>query len=327
MTMYKDCYDTTVGSALNAKPIVLAIRESIIKDGLGYVNLGVKDVNGLKPVFITGQANSESQIPLFTHPITIKVSPSEQYLCADVRFFVRKDTPLDNIEKSIKNFTEYNFAKSRLILSMLWETGYEGKIKNGLTFAGVVYAQLISEAISKNYALDFGDQTTLAIITHYFYQSLFIDGTVIDDDVKERMVLQTVNATKAPAAMVLGVFDKIGKMNSIDDYCLAVTEIIQNVRLKNFNLAVLLTVIKNSWYGTNAKEIISVALEHPPTWCAIVWTALNERTYKNSMVYRVAERYGKRGASDEFNKSYIDLIREHVLERPPEGGVAYRSYN
>lgn len=327
MTMYKDCYETTVGIALNVKPIIIAIRESIIKDSLGFINLRVKDVNGLKPVFITGQTNSENQIPLFTHPITIKASQSEQYICADVRFFVRKDTPLDNIEKSIKNVVEYNFTKSRLILSMLWQAGYENKIKNNLQFAGIVYAQLISESIAKNYALDFGDQSTLTVITHFFYQSLFSEQNVFSAEDKDRMIIQTVNATKLPAASVIAIFDKIGKLDNVNDYCHAVTEILQNVRLKNFNFAVLLTIIKNSWYGTNAKEIIAVSLEHPPTWCAIVWTALNERSYKNSSVYRIAERFGKRGGADEFNSNYTAMIKEYIQPEVTQSTVAYRDYN
>lgn len=326
MTIYKDCYDTTVGSVLVTKPIVNAIKESMIRDGIGHQNLNVKDEGGFKPVFITGGSSSETQIPLFTHPITIKNSLSEQYICADLRFFVRKDTPLDNVENSIKNVTEYNFCKSRLILSMLWQAGLEGRIKNGLQFAGVVYSSWLSEAIAKNFALDFKDQTTLNVITHFFYQSLFSEESVFTEEDKERMAVQTIKATKLDAKTVFGIFDKIGPMGSINDYCNEVAKVVENVRLKNFNLAVLLTIVKNSWYGTNAKEIISVALEHPPTWAAIVWTALNERTYKNSMVYRIAERFGKRGAADEFNNAYTMLIKEFTVPKD-HTAPTYREYN
>lgn len=312
MTMHKDCYETTVGSVYSTKPIVEAIKEALIKDSLGYMNLNVKSIDGYNPVFITGLHHSEMQIPLFAHPITIKGSKGEHYVCADIRFFVRKDTPLDNVEKSIKNLTEYNFAKSRTILSMLWQTGHEGKIKNGLQFGGVVYAAWLSETISKTFALDFKDQTTLNILTHFYYQSLFMDQEEYSKDDKERMAVQTIKATKAPSEFVFAVFDKIGKLNSIEDYCIQVTSILENVRLKNFNVAVLLTIISNSWFGTNAKDIIKVALEHPPTWVAVVWTALNERTYKNSLVYRIAERFGKRGAADEFNQSYTLLVKEYI---------------
>lgn len=327
MTKYTDCYDTTVGSVSVTKSIVTAIKEAMIKDNLGHMSLNVKDVGAYKPVFITGNANSESQIPLFAHPITIKNSQSEQYMCADVRFFVRKDTPLDNIEKSIKNVTEFNLAKSRLVLSMLWADGQEGKIKNGLSFAGVVYSNWLSETIAKTYALDFKDQTTLNIIAHFFYQSLFSEEDTFSPEDKERMALHTAKATNAPATLVLSIFDKIEKMDGLEDFCAIIPQILENVRLKNFNLAMLLTIVKNSWYGTNAKENICVALEHPPTWIAIVWTSLYERTFKTSLIARIAERFGKRGAADEFNKSYLMIIREFVSDPSKDGSTTYRDFD
>ena len=69
-----------------------------------------------------------------------------------------------------------------------------------------------------------------------------------------------------------------------------------------------------SWFGSNAKEILAVALEHPPTWYAIVFSSLEERTYKNSMIARVAERFGKGGAWVDFKNAYSELIKRHVQQ-------------
>ncbi len=320
MTKYNDCYATTVGSVLQTKPIVAAIHESLIRDNLGSDDhrLMVRGIEGVQPFFVTGSAPSEAQIPLFAHPITIKTHDGKQYVASDVRFFIRKDTPLDNIEKSIRNNTEFVFTKSRTILSALWITGHEGKIKNGLQFAGVVYAAWLSECISKNFSLDFKDQTVLNVITHFFYQSLFMEQNMFTAEDKERMATQTIKATKVPADFVFSVLDKIERLDGIEDYCQTVVKILENVRLKHFNVAVLLTIISNSWYGTNAKDVIKVALEHPPTWVSVVFTALNERTYKNSLIFRVAERFGKRGAADEFHNSYTSMVMEFI-EKPQEG--------
>lgn len=326
MTMFKDCYETTVGSVHVTKSIVVAIREAMIKEGLDQNNLGIKEIDGVKAVFITGYHSSETQIPLFAHPITVKNSQGKTCVCADIRLFVRKDTPLDNIEKSIKSLTEFNFTKSRLVLSMLWVTGREEKIKNSLQFAGTVYAAWLSETISKSFALDFKDQTILNIISHYFYLSLFQDKDEYDKEDKERMALQTIKALNAPSAMVFDVYDRVGKLNNIEDYCNEIVRILENVRLKQFNLAVLLTIIGNSWYGTNAKEIIKVALEHPPTWVAVVWTALNERTFKNSLIYRIAERFGKRGASAEFLTAYQHLVTEFIQPKEDHTALIYRDF-
>jgi hypothetical protein len=87
----------------------------------------------------------------------------------------------------------------------------------------------------------------------------------------------------------------------------------ENVRLAKFNSAILLSVMANSWYGTNAKEIISISLEHPPTWIALVYTALSEKTFKSSAIFKAADRLGKRGVADQFMMAYTSLVKNHSL--------------
>lgn len=312
MSIFKDSYQTTVGSAFVTKQIEFAIKESIIKDGLDKVNLNVNITGDYKPIFITGSLSNEVDIPMFTHPITIINFQQKNYLCTDLRLFVKKNTPIDAIESGVKNNTEFNFSKSRSILNLIWLNDGVNRVKNNLPFAGTVFSAWISETIAKTYALDFKDQTTLAIITSYYYQTLFTDESVFDENTIQKMAAHTIKATKAPANYVFSVFDRIKPMSNINDYCECVANLVENVRLEGFNLAMLLTIVKNSWYGTNAKEIISVALEHPPTWCAIVYTALNERTFKSSMIYRIAERFGKNGAANEFNAGYISMVKDEL---------------
>lgn len=313
MPVFKDSYDTTMGMVHVTKTIVNAIKESFIKDALYSVNLNVQDKGIFRPVFITGTRNSESDIPLFTHPIKVFESAERQYLCTDLRFFIRsagnRDTPTDKIEDLVKNRTEYNFAKSRAILNLIWMDEGQTQLKNNLQFGGVVFCNWLAEIISKNFALDYKDQLTIAIVASFYYQSLFSENTVFDEDSKQKMAIHTIKATKAQPELVFQVFDKIGEIKGIEDFCKNVISVTENIRLEKFNLALLLTIVKNSWYGTNAKEIITVALEHPPTWLAVVYTALQEKTFKSSMIYRVAERFGKRGGADEFTNNYVSLIK------------------
>lgn len=331
MSIYKDSYETTAGMMLIMTPVEKAIKEAIIKSNLGYVNLGVRNDGNFKPIFIVNGKDSLSDIPLFTHPITILNFQKENYLCTDMRFFVKEgfdehSGPNNNALNGIRNLTEFNFAKSRAILSLMWLNGEQSRLRNALPLAADVYASWLAESISKNFALDFKDQTTISIISSYFYQSLFMEDDTFDEDTKQRMALFTARSTKAPSALIFEIFDKIGPMSSIDEYCENVVSIVENVRLKTFNRALLLTTIKNSWYGLHAKEIISVALEHPPTWLAIVYTALTERTFKTSMIFRVAERFGKRGGADEFTKAYSNLMSDMLVNSHSSDDVRYRSF-
>jgi len=317
MPIFKDSYQTTVGSAFVTKSIETAVKSAFIRDGLHHTNLGVRRSGNVSPVFVIGSWSSEADIPLFTHPIVVLNHDKEKFLCTDLRFYVKKGTPASEIESGIRNLTEYNFAKSRAILNLLWVSERVGEIRNGLRFAGAMYATWLSDAIGKTYALDHGDKQTVAIIAHFFYQALFSEETTFDEEAKQIMAAHTIKATFSTADQVFKVLDKLPPLKDITDFCKAVAELVENVRVKDFNLAALLTMVSNSWYGTNSREIISVALEHPPTWLAIVYTGLTERTYKTSAIARIGEMLGKRGVGDEFIKHYQLLMRENTVEQKP----------
>jgi len=326
MAIFKDIYSTTVGKAFVIKPIEQSIKESIIKDSLDRnFTLDVRPTDTYKAIFITGYANNDDNIPNFIHPITILNFNNNNYICTDLRLYLRKDGNINDINGNIRNITEYNFSKSRAILSMLWASGEYDRIKNSLKLASSVFSTWISDAISKTYALDPRDQLILTIITNFYYQSLFSDKKEFDENDKQRMAIHTINATKAPADFVFKVFDQITTMSGAEDYCKTVIEILANIKLEKFNLASLLTIVNNSWYGTNAKQILSVAIEHPPTWIAIVFSSLNERTYKNSLICKIAEKQGQRGMKDEFNKNYVQMMQSQIVNISQEE-IVIRDY-
>lgn len=313
MSIYTDSYQTVIGSAFVTKHIVTAIKKLLIA-GVTE-SLDVETTGKFKPIFITGSYSDEDEIPVFTHPITIINFKDDNYLCTDLRPFLRKPKEGKyDVESRIQNRTEYNFAKSRAILNLIWLNRDVSTLKINLSFAGVVFSSWLSDVISKVYALDFKDQTLLAIITSFYYQSMFSNETEFDEEAKRRMAVHTINATKAPAELVFQVFDQIEAMGTIEDYCANVVRILGNVRLENFNHGSLVTICANSWFSSagNAKHFIAVALEHPPTWLAILYTSINERTFKNSMIYRIAEKAGKRGGAEEFIRNYVALVREHT---------------
>lgn len=309
--LYTDSYQTTVGAAFVMKSVETAIKQAIIKDSIDRVTLNVKDQGEFKPLFITGVFPSEGDIPLFTHPISVMSLDRKRYLCTDLRLYVRKDTDIQHLEQGVKNITEFNFIKSRAVLNLLWLNHQQSVIKNSLLFGASVFSHWLSDTITRGFALDFKDQSTINVICAFYYLTLF-DNEEFTQEYKERLAVHTIKAAKVPAEFALSIIDKIDQLYSINDLVNTIIAITENVRLKQFNLAVLLTMIKNSWYGTNVKEILAVSLEHPPTWLAVVYACLSERTYKNSMIFKLAEKLGKRGLADEYMANYRNLIEEQL---------------
>lgn len=315
MTIYNTAYDTTVGSGIVTKTIEQAIEKSFVQDMTYYRSLDVVTNLSLKPVFISGAEASESNIPFFTHPLVVKNGKGHEFLCVDIRPFIRNSNDGQSMGQVVpRNRTEFDFVKSRSILNMAWLTGASNQIKTNLNFAGVVFANWLSDVISKRFALDPKDQMLLTIVSHYYYQSLFYAEDTFDEDMLQQFAVHTINASKAPSKMVFDVFDRIGKMGSVGDYCDNVKLVLDNIRLTDLNVGLLITMIGQSWYGLNAKEILAVALEHPPTWNAVVFAAINERTYKNSPIARLAERFSKQGNGVNYTRGYNDLLSNYVVE-------------
>lgn len=307
--IFLNAYDTTVGSMTDLRITEKMLKEALIKD-LSYMNnFGLNKVGDISPVFITGYGSSESVIPFFSHPLLIDSGKDQKFLFADIRPFMRQKSAGERpSEVDVKNVTEFAFSKSRMVLSLAWLAGMVGGIKNDLSFAGMVYANWLSEVISKKYGLDPKDQLVVTIVAHYFYQSLF--EKEVDEHVLQKFAVQTAKVTKAPTSMIFEVFDRAGKLSDLKSFCSGVISASENVRLHDFNVGMLMSIISNSWYGHNSRDIIPVGLEHPPTWCAIVYMALTERTYKNFMIARVCERIAKYGNGDGFTKAYASYVQQ-----------------
>jgi UDP-N-acetylmuramate-alanine ligase len=135
---------------------------------------------------------------------------------------------------------------------------------------------------------------------------------------KETALIHTIKTLGVNEKLFSETVDKVNDLRGINDFTDAIKAALENVRLNNFNLVVLLTLIRNTWYGNNSKDYIAASLEHVPTWLAIVYTALNEKTYKSSMVYKICEKTKKAGNVETFIKSFEDLMARYLLNKSLE---------
>jgi hypothetical protein len=307
-------YETTLGSTIDIKAVKEKLIENFISHELHKENVGVDNSLKIKPVYITGYYTGEDDIPLFTHSIIVNYKGTD-YLCTDLRLYINTKEYKENknIGKCIRNLTEYNFIRSKSILELAWVNGDKDFIRDNLKFAAIVYSVNISEALARAYALDAGDRLKLNILGLVFYRSLFLAKDELDHDAKETALIHTMKVLGVNEKLFRDTIDPLNDLHSINDYIAGVKSILDNNRINNFNLVGLLTLIRNSWYGTNSKDYIAGALEHIPTWVAIVYTAVNEKSYKSSMIYKISDKLKKSGNIENFVKTYESLITKYLI--------------
>lgn len=314
MSIFKTSYDTTIGKLENTKNIASKIEEAFIRDMIYEKNLNYDISPNYKLCFIDGSDTSEEAIPQIVHPLLITHTTNKgnnSYLCTDIRLFVNpRQFEADNIRPKVKNFGEFNIAVDKALLTLMWLDENIDIMKNDMNFAGNVYATWITDLISKRFALGGRDQLCLTVLAYLYYQSLFTINPKITDEDKEVAYIKLVSQLKIPKEIIEYVFNK-GEMffTNINSFCEIVKDTLENVRLKDFNVGILATLVGMSWFGVNAGKILTVALEHPPTWIAMVGNIYSYKGYKNTNICKTIEKVNKKGYGEEFISSYRNLLK------------------
>lgn len=318
MTYYATSYDTSFGKIHSTKNIESAIQSAFITGELESRNFGIAGNGAANAAFVIGGSSEENTIPPFIHPLVVKNFKGKNYCVTDIRQFRTSDALFlsqEDFEKGVRNKTEYQFVKARALMNVKWLDEKDREyIRGRFGFAGSVYAAWLSQAIGQAYALDPQSQLTITAIGIYFYHTLFLKEAKLSQENLEKAVIHTINATKIRAEEIYTLFENLGEMPSIEQYCIEVKKNIQNIRLKDFNVPMLLTIVRNSWYGTNAPAILSVAIEHPPTWICIVYATLTDRSFKNSKLYKTIDVISRRGNADEFERSFSAELFSMAVE-------------
>ena len=318
MSYFPTAFETTSGSISDHNKIKQALMEALVSTSLPNTRFGVEPLGNRSAVFVTGGDYESAKIPAFIHPYLIKGFKGEDYLVTDLRLFKSNSSQWQsekNFEDSVRNKSEYAFTKARAVLNHLWLKDDYRVLRTRFSFACSVFAAWLSQVIAKAYALDFHDQYRIMAVSVYYYHLLFSPEKKLTEEALETAVIHTIKVTNLQATEIYEMFEKLGDIGSISDFCKELQVVVENVRLKDFNLAMLLSLIRNSWFATNAKEILPVALEHPPTWITIVASTMTERSFSSSPLYKVIEFQMKKrnGGANEFTMNYAELMRDSVL--------------
>lgn len=321
MAIYKTAYDTTLGQALQTHKIKEGLKTYLIEYGEKPRTFdGLNVISSVKyfPVELYGNIHSAQEIPFFAHPLILDGSKGQDYLFLDSRLYKKYTNGADPALKIVSAW-EYEFVLQRFFMNYAWINGLAAEMRTRLNFAGTVYANWLSEVISRRFGLDPREQKMVGLLSHFFYQECFMQEASYSEDEKQGMALLAAKAVNAPSSMAFDIIDQIKKpMVNVQGYCEMLSEILQNVRLKDFSHGALYTLVGLSWYGQNGKETIAIALEHVPSWMAICYAAITNRSYKHSTISNLVEKLGRQGLSESYVKAFAQISKELTTQYATE---------
>lgn len=256
----------------------------------------------LNPVLLYGLSHTEEDIDPFFHAI---INLDKKYSAIDLRQVVKADRA--NMSYDIRNEAEYLHRIHRLILSSVFATEKYDSLASFI-LAQKAFASWLSDNLMKRFGLNLGEYNLIYILALIYYHQLFTNDPVTKSP---QELFTKIRAHIFVPELFHEVFKKINKLDTIDDFCAHLYPVTNNPRLKDLDYTILSNLLINNWYGLNAKELILVSLEHPPTWIALVHIALTQKSFKNSMISTIVEKAAKKGVGEEFLRQFSIFIKNY----------------
>lgn len=260
-----------------------------------------RDGKTLKAVYLFGSSPLESEIPDLDFPY---ISYQHGWICFDLRKFYSVDRETGNFIP--KRSTDLEFLSTRNDLTGVWGVG---AIKDLYYFKlpHMAFANWISSLITKRFGLTEKERSDINTVAYIYYSRLFDGENSNRDDELDKLALR-VRETYYTRGMLEEIYNKVPHMETLEDFCKALYDVTGNVRLNGFDISVLYRLTQTGWMGVDYKQNLAIALEFPPIWIAMCYSALKNNIYKRTTIGDRVEALSKRGEGLAFVKGVDELL-------------------
>lgn len=312
MAIYQSYYDTTIGQS--GVPLIKDASHQILT---AAIRSPLKYDPKTGACYIAGP--EYAAVPAFFHPIIVQQGEAHHQrsvVVLDARNYVQIDR---TGEVTVRNPDEFNFQCVRTALTQAWVNDPHVHLGMGpeamRKIAGVslaVYAQLISEMLGTKLALELDTQHRLYILAGIFYNSLFLTESP-NELVTERLAISLAADLRADIRLVKEMLAMTNYIVGIPDFINFAKEI-DPIRLHSLSKATLTAVMSGVWYGTDANFAMVSALEHPPTFIAMLYAGGVSRGYKNTRLMKLLDRSATSKEYPSFAVRVARLIQQIANE-------------
>lgn len=319
MTIFKTAYDTTAceGFSQSVKKIQLALEEMSAMDAVYDPNrilntpgeraiAALLDRCSVQTHPLLG-ANWGDRVPAFAHPLHFTFG-GDELIAVDSRPFTRYD--VSSGAYRFGSQSEALLMGYRACLQKLWDSPRRDTLETFHNLPLRVYSGWLADLIAHRYGLDPKGRMVCQILAAVHYISCWVEqGTQHwRDEDRQLMSLTLMRALRLNAEDTNEILSQLdGPIHGVRELAERMKTLVGSVRLNEFNHGVLHTIVGGSWFSANAREIMAVALEHPPTWVAVLIAAIQERGYKNSGIAKLVERSFSRDAQP-FLRSALSMV-------------------
>lgn len=258
--------------------------------------------------FVTPQ-EAHDEIPSFTQYINVSQDEAPK-LVIDSRQYMRFDPKFDTYKLIANN--DWTFQCIRMALNQqLLKNGLA--VFNRLTDLPVkTFHRWVSGALIHRFGLNIESQMILYVITAYYYYAM-INPELIepDEDTRVSYANSVSRVTGVPINYVLDTVAELGRLGNADELVAEIAKLGRSISIEKLKFSELYSLLSSSWFGTNARENVGVALEHLPTYIAMLYMSVADKSYRKSIINQRIETV----ARGNDVKTFADLVFNVVSDQ------------
>ena len=326
MTIAKTAYDTFIGRPMVTTKARLGCEDTQHSSGTlsnnyyDYLNLPVETGENKEVVYtgalVTHGTPAEALIPPFVYPMIVNDPASfgkpgtgaeRKFLVGDARPFMRAQR--DSAEPCrVINAMEFELLRVLLAAGMHWLTSGPQHLMGISPVLAQVYCRWLADTISRRFELDLTQRQVARVIAAYFFQCCFSDAKDVPEQQKRAMVAQACRAAGVPLNDFEHVLSDVDSIDSVEDFVAVLQNQLSTPRLDNFNVGVLAQIMMGTWFGFNGRELAVAAIEHPPTFAAMLYMSFAQNSYRKAGLAQVSEAFkGSRGGAEFVRNMQLQL--------------------
>lgn len=307
--IFQSSFDTVACAANATNKIINDVMEAIVSGKLGVLNVKVGDnPSGMQIMTIRGGDSFSDQIHYFNHPLlfTHKLGgESQKFTVIDLRNYGRYSH--SDGKFLVRASSEYALCIRRAILNKIWEEQRPEVLRDVSDLPIMTFCALISEVLTHRFSASPYETSVLSTLSAYYYYSLFTNDDDFEQHSKDLLIGKISRITQVPSSTVTELLKDTKCIHGVENFVETIKKKINNPAFELLNVAILFTVVKGSWYGSGASEIIGVSLEHPPTWIALVESSVSSQTFKKTSLARISQRFTRNNIATAFLRSVDSL--------------------
>lgn len=306
--------DTTLGSKLVNNDLKSKYIEHKIKNNNKSHRYNVIPEKDLPISIIVGRDNAEKELPLLQFPIVINLTDKDKVLVTDLRKHIIYDETQSKLEDMTRNLSSLSFELLRTIFTKLLNSN-DDSLALLHKYSGFIYSHWLTGILSTSILnLNPIDKINVLITVYHYYKSITANCTL--DETKLPLIAHSCGGLFHTTT--LKAHDTLLLLN---DNPITPDDLIDNIKItlgpdssgKLLDTRLLYKVVSNTWHGPNNTINLPIAIEHIPTWMAILYTSIEDKAFKRSIVNKIITGNRQVSSQKEFIAGTKQILVDNLL--------------